>query len=455
VNAFLRPIAFASVVAMVASPTVIDGATVAKRVDPSPPPLTLAEAERVALANHPDIKASVFDELAATEAVNVAKAGYKPQAYGEAVQAFAPGGTRVAAYNAITDPTVVQRTAVGVGITQYISDFGRTGDLVQAAEFDARTKTAAADRTRDLVILSVTQAYFDVLRSSALLVVANETSNERRTLLHQVRALQHAGLRSTLDLAIASRDVASADQLLLEARNRRLDAFAELTEALGSSDYLIYRLADVDRLPEVPADFTALEAAAANENPQFLETQAAEYAAQERERAAARLAAPTITGYGFFGGAPFRESNVSFPSPYAVAGVNLTVPIYTGGAIGAQRLQAREAAAAAYDASVAVRNRLLRDVRIAYEDVKTARGNVDVSDRLLQTADEALHDTTVRYRIGLSTIVDVSEAELARTQAAIAETNARYDFVLRNAELEFAAGLIASGLPPPDTNPPQ
>ncbi len=454
-NAFVRPVAFAAVMAIAASPRISESAPVAKGVDLSPPSLSLAEAERIALANHPDIKASVFDELAATEAVNVARAGYKPQAYGEAVQAFAPGGTRIAAYNAITDPTIVQRTALGVGITQYISDFGRTGDLVQAAEFDARTQMAAADRTRDLVVLAVTQAYFDVLRANALLVVANETSNERRTLLHRIRALQHAGLRSTLDLAIASRDVASADQLVLEARNRRLDAFAELTEALGSSDYSIYRLSDVDRLPDVPADFTALETAAVKDNPQFLASQSAEYASRARELAAARLSAPTVTGYGFFGGAPFRESNVSFPSPYAAAGVNVTVPIYTGGAIGAQRREARAAAAAAFEASVAVRNRLLRDVRVAYEDVKTARGNVDVSDRILQTADEALHDTTVRYRIGLSTIADVSEAELARTQAAIAETNARYDFVLRNADLEFATGLIASTLPPPDTKPPE
>ena len=68
---------------------------------------------------------------------------------------------------------------------------------------------------------------------------------------------------------------------------------------------------------------------------------------------------------------------------------------------------------------------------------------------MLQTANEALNDTNVRYRIGLNTIVDVSEAELERTQAAIATTNATYDFILREADLEFATGLISSGLPSP------
>jgi outer membrane protein len=411
-----------------------------------PPILTLLDAERLALANHPDIKVSRFDEFAADEAVKVARAGYEPQVLGTAVQGLAPGGTRIAAYNAITDPTIIQRTSFGVGVQQYITDFGRTGDLVQAAEFDVRARAAETDRSRDTVLLTVTQAFFDVLRANALLVVAQQTLQERRTLLHLVATLQRAGLRSTLDVAIASRDVSTADQLVLEGRNRRLDAFAQLTEAIGSSDYSIYRLADVSALPPVPADFPALEAAAQRSNPDLIEAQDAGQAAASRARATRRLSAPTVTGYGFFGGSPFKESNVALVSPYAAAGINLTVPIFTGGSIAAQERQARDEAAAADQAATAARNRLLRDVRIAYEDVKTARGNVDLSRRILQTADVALHDTDVRYRIGLNSIADVSEAELQRTQAAIGETNAIYDFIVQEANLEFAVGIIGADL---------
>jgi outer membrane protein len=414
-----------------------------------PPALTLNDAERLALANHPDIKASIFDTFAAGEAVKIARAGYEPQTYGEAVQAVSPGGTRIAAYNAITDPTIIQRTAFGVGVTQYITDFGRTGDQVQAAVADFRARGAAAERTRDSVLLSVTQAYLEVLRADALLVVARQTSRERDLLLREVGALQRAGLRSTLDVAIARRDAASADQLVLEGSNRRLDAFAALTEAIGSSDYAIYRVADVATLPAVPPDFTGLEAAAERASPDLRNAQAQSLAAAERARAAERLSAPTVEGYGFFGASPFKESNVGVPSPYAAAGVNLTVPIFTGGAIPAQKRQAEDEALAAAAAATSARNRLLRDLRQAYEDVKTARGNVDLSANILHTADIALHDTNVRYRIGLSTILDVSEAELARTQAAIDETNARYDYIVRDADLRFAAGVIAAGLPTP------
>ncbi len=433
------------------------GSGEAARMPPAPvppSPLTLVQAETLALQNHPDIKASVFDEFAASEAVKIARAGYLPQAYGEAVTAVAPGGTRIAAYNAITDPTIIQRTALGVGVTQYISDFGRTGDLVQAAEFDVRARSATADRTRDTVLLTVTQAYFDVLRANALLVVADQTKSERGTLLRQARALQRAGLRSTLDVAIAERDVASADQLGLEAQNRRLDAFAELTEAIGSSEYAIYRLADLGTIPPVPPAFTALEVAAEANNPDILQAQAERDAAVARQQAANRFSAPTLDGYGFFGASAYKESNVAYPSPYAAAGINFTVPIYTGGSIAAQKREAADIAAAAFQSTVAARNRLLRDVRVAYEDLKTARGNVAVSDRLLQTANVALHDTNVRYRIGLNTIVDVSQAELERTQAAIAAANARYDYALREADLQFATGVISRGLTPGLPAPP-
>lgn len=416
---------------------------------PPPPPLTLLEAERLALANHPDIKASLFDEFAANEAVKVVRAGYEPQAYGSAVQAVAPGGTRIAAYNALTDPTIIQRTALGVGITQYITDFGRTGDLVQAAEFDFRARSSIANQTRDTVLLDVTQAYFEVLRANALLIVANQTRTERQTLLRQVRALQRAGLRSTLDLAIAERDAATADQLVLEARNRRLDAFAQLTQAIGSDQYRIYRLTDVSTLPEVPPDFTALEIAAQRNSPELLAAQAAGQAAARRALAAGRLSSPTVTGYGFFGVSPFKESNVALASPYSAAGINVNVPIFTGGALRAEKREAQYEEAAANQQEMAERNRLLRDVRVAYEDVKTARGNVEVSRTVLRTADEALRDTTLRYRIGLNSIVDVSQAELARTQAAIAEANARYDFVVQESSLEFATGVISAGLPQP------
>lgn len=411
------------------------------------PLLTLEDARRTALAGHPDIRASDFDRFAAAEAVKIARSGYLPQAFGSAVQAVAPGGTRIGAYNALSDPTVIERTAVGVGISQYVTDFGRTADLIRATQADLASRVAAGDATRDTVVLDVTEAYFEVLRADALLAVANATLRERNTLVRQAKALARAGLRSTLDVSIAERDASSAEQAIISASNGRVNAYAALAEALGSGDYRVYRLQDVRALPPMPPSLDTMIATAMKQNPQLAQAEDVRAAAEARAAATARLTSPTVAGYGFFGASPFKESNVALASPYAAGGVALNVPIYTGGELAAERRQAEDEAASAAERAVEARNALLRDVRTAFENVRTARGNIDVSERLLRTARQALVLTEARYRIGLSSIVDLSQAQLAEQQAAIDRTNATYDYVIQEAALQYAAGAIAAASP--------
>jgi outer membrane protein len=420
---------------------------------PLPPLLTLDDARRLALANHPDLRASGFDMSAANEAVKIARSAYSPQVAANATQAGAPGGTRILASGALNDPTVIQRTALGFGLSQYVTDFGRTHALVQASREELAAQLAAGNATRDSVLLDVTQAYYAVLRADALLDVANATVRERDTLVRQAQALARAGLRSILDVSIAERDASSANQLVLQARNARIDAYADLAEAIGTSNFRVYRLPSSSALPAMPPTLDALMATALRSSPQLAEARAAGRAQAARAEAAAKLTSPTVTGYAYFGGAPFKESNVEIASPYAAAGIAVNLPIFNGGQLAAQRRQAQDLAKAADERTIEQRNALERDVHSAFEDVQTARGNVDVTAQYLRTARQAFTLTQARYRIGLSSIADLSQAQLEEEQAAIAQTNAIYDFTAREAALEFAAGVIGGSnfAPPPAT----
>jgi outer membrane protein len=409
----------------------------------SPSFLTLGDAQNIAVANHPEIKGMRYDTFAVNEAVKIARSGYAPQAYGAAVQTFAQPQTRLSAYNGLNDPTVIQRTALGVGVSQYITDFGRTTDIVRASELDLDAQKARADLTRDTVVLNVDRAYFEILRAKALLVVAEKTRGERGSLLRQVTALQRAGLRSTLDVSIMARDVSEADQLVLEARGRLQDAFATLSEAMGLPVLHTYALQDVRKLPNFPANIDEILKTALDQNPKLASLSAAESAARERADAVARSVLPSVSGYGFFGATPIRAVNQSIASSYAAVGVSLNVPIFNGGALAAEKRQAGDQRAIA-EANVDVeRDQLLRDVHIAYDGVKTTRGNIDVSEQLFTTALQALELTRARYRIGLNSIVDLSEAQLRATQAEISHTNAVYDYILQGAALDFLTGTLA------------
>jgi outer membrane protein len=407
-----------------------------------PPVLTLAQAQAIAVQEHPNLRSRDLDVAAAQQAVNVAKAPFAPQVNATAVTALTPPGTRISAYGGINDPTVIQRGAFGIGISQYISDFGRTRDLVRAAELDLQGQAAARDASRDLVLLNVTEAYYEVLRANALLIVAEQTQAERRTFLRLLTALQHAGLRSTLDLAIATRDLSEADQLVLQGRNGRDDAWARLAEAMGSSRDLTYTLQPPKTLPPLPSSIDSLLGAAYRTNPTLANLQAAFGAAQSRAAAARQLRAPTIEAYGYAGLTPLRDAAEPINRSYEAFGIALNVPIFSGGALKAERTQTADAAMAAAAAVEAQRNTLARDVRIAYDGVQTTHGNIGLTEHLLSTARSALALTRAGYRIGSTSFVELSEAQLTETQAAIARTNAMYDYIVKDAALAFATGII-------------
>lgn len=407
-------------------------------------PLTLASAQSIALARHPDIKLNDFDVAAARQAVNVAKGVYSPQVSGDVTSALAPPGTRISAYDGINDPTVIQRAATGIEASQYITDFGRTASLVKAAELDLQGQAAARNASRDVVLLNVTAAYFEVLRANALRIVADQTQRERRTLLRQVTVLQHAGLRSTLDVAIAQRDVSEADQLVLQARTARADALARFAQAMGTRKERAYDLQDVRMLPPLPPNVRVLLDTAYRTNPALAQLQAEFGAARSRASASEKLRSPTAYAYGFVGATPLRAANQPINSSYEAFGVALNIPIFHGGSLRAQGRQAADAASAAAEAVESERNTLTRDVRVAYDGVETAHGNIAVTQRMLSTARDALSLTKTRYRIGLSSIVDVSAAQLNETQAAIERTNATYDYIVKDAALAFAVGIIGT-----------
>ncbi len=408
------------------------------------PTLTLAQAQKMALTYHPQIKAMQLDTAAAQEAIDIARAAYAPQVLGSAVSAVAPPGTRVASYlGGLNDPTILQRTSGGVLVSQYVTDFGRTAAIVRTYEQAERAEAERGRLTQLTVLLDATQAYFEVLRANALLRVALQTVAERDTLLRQVGALQRAGLRSTLDVAIAQRDATGAQQLVVEARARRRDAMATFSDALGSPVELDYTLVDVRKLPALPKSVGPLIDEMLANNPELAAMRSQAASAQSNAVAAEKAMSPTVTAYGYLGGTPLRDAVEQINEAYEAAGVNMIIPIANGGALKAAARAANDEAIAATASEQDVENTLLRDTRTAYDDVSAARSNIDVTNQMVQTAQTSYTLTAARYRIGLSSIVDLSEAQLALTQAQLAQANAIYDYIEQGAALEFVTGVLA------------
>jgi len=101
--------------------------------------LTLAEAEKIAIANHPKIQAAAHLASAAEAQVTQARSAYYPTLYGSLTGVEAESNSRVAA-GGLNNPIIYDRYANGVSISQLLTDFGRTPALVRSANLSAQAR---------------------------------------------------------------------------------------------------------------------------------------------------------------------------------------------------------------------------------------------------------------------------------------------------------------------------
>jgi outer membrane protein len=125
---------------------------------------------------------------------------------------------------------------------------------------------------------------------------------------------------------------------------------------------------------------------------------------------------------------------------YYAAGVNVEVPLATGGNLDAKADEARFLQKAADANVIDTQNAIARDVRVAWLNLATAKERMGVTAELIQNSAEAQKLANARYRLGTSSIVEFNEAELNYTEAQLEDANARYDFQVDRALLDFSMG---------------
>jgi outer membrane protein len=125
---------------------------------------------------------------------------------------------------------------------------------------------------------------------------------------------------------------------------------------------------------------------------------------------------------------------------YSGVGVNVSVPVFNGGLFAARRTEAGlRAEAAAADAEW-LEQLVARDVRVAWLDSVNAFRRLDVTARLVAQAGTALRLAQSRYDLGLSGIVELTQAQFAQTSAQIMAATAKYEYLSRRARLAYTSG---------------
>jgi len=402
-------------------------------------PLTLKEAEQRAVDSHPLIRAGQALALSAGETVREARAAYFPTAVGSFTGAGAQDGTRIAA-GGLNNPTILDRFAGGFSVSQLLTDFGRTSHLVDSASLGADSRAKDVDARRADVLLQVDRAYFNALRAQAVLKVAQQTVDERTLVSDQVTALAQSNLKSGLDVSFAKVNLSEAQLLLVQAQNDVDASYAALAAAMGQPMRTVYQLTDEEAPPAPSEDGDALVARALRERPDVASQRLASQSAETFASAERSLWMPSLSFVGAAGLTPYHQ--IGLNDRYSAAGLNVTIPLANGSLFSARHADAAYRAQAQEQTTRDLENRVARDVTVAWLDARTSYQRLDLTSQLLAQASDALDLAQARYNLGLSSIVELTQAQLNKTAAEIGQATARYDYQIRAATLRYQTGEL-------------
>jgi outer membrane protein len=401
----------------------------------SPTPLSLKEAEALAVKNNPQISVARLMALASQQVTREARSSLWPAATVNLTGVDADPGSRITA-GGLNNPVVYQRAAAGVVVNQLITDFGRTTNLTASANFAAKAENQNAIATKEQILLAVDQAFYGALQAHAIVTVAQQTVSARQTVSDQVEALFKSKLRSQLDFSFASVNLAQAKLLALDAQNNENAALAALSAVLGYPGLQDFRLVeDTAAISAPPGNVDDLISEALAMRPEILALSFEYQSAQKFQNAEHDLFFPTIQAIGVMGETPVR--NPVLTNWYGAVGVNIGIPLFNGFLYSARSHEARLKTQAAHDRMLDLRNRISRDVRTSWLNANTAYERVSVTQQLLDQASLALDLAQTRYKLGLSSIVELSQAQLQQTQAQISNAQAGYDYRLALAVLQY------------------
>lgn len=403
--------------------------------------LGLQQAIEQGLQNHPLLQEGNAGLLASAARTEQTKSLYYPQVFANADGSAGSGriNPRFLIGGGLVQPNLSHYTA-GVLASQRIYDFGYTKNLVESSQYGERAQEQDVNARRALVIVSIQRSYLNSLKRQRLVRIAEETVRERGLIAGQIETLYRQQLKSKLDLDLMRVELVNAESLLVRSRNDLKASFAALNRTMGIAGSEDYTLEDVTTDVKIPRALGELISDSLS-HPELKRAKEQTAAAEAKKRAMKSQYLPTVSAIasGGYYDTFDPNRNVSTGGWWAAGGM-VSMPLFTGGLIENQVKEAAAQQAAAQAQSSNIEQALTQQVTNAYLDTVTFAQQIKLAEELVKTAQEALSLAKQRYKLGLGTIVEVTQSEVGLTTAQTKLAEAQYDYKIAEVTLAYAAG---------------
>ena len=478
-------------------------------------PLTLDESIRIALRNNGQTGAGALQAQSAREGITSAKAAGLPQVTGSIgynylnqrssvfVPNFNPGtgggnggfgnGGVVTGSNGIQTFTN-SLTTTDIAVNQNIFDGGRTRQRIRAARASSQSAVGGFGSARGTLAFTVAQRFYEQLRQQRLVEQFGSQVELARQQVEQVRAQIEVGTVARVDILSVQVTLRQRQFDLVSARNNLETARVNFRNALGLERGPALQLIESERVAQVvgvpvqpepldPADIqpgiavpplselptTDLLNVAPPEVPELesLETYLAQARRLRPDLVQSRAAVaqgesslalanienrPQVSATAGFNIDPRSSAERRFQ-----LGVGLSVPIFNGGALSANKRAAQDGLAANRVTLAQREKDADAEVEASYVNIAGQVERIANARVLVEQAQLNLETATERYRLGLGIVLDVTNAQTQLFSAQVSATQAVYDYEIARADLDRAVGRFAwadPGVAPPNVAPP-
>ena len=311
-----------------------------------------------------------------------------------------------------------------------VADFRRASALAAAAK--ARAEIAS----RGLVV-TVVQSYYSVAAAQQKVLSAQKAADEGDRFLKLTQELEHGGEVAHSDVIKAELQATERRRALQEAQLGLLNARLDLSVLIFPDFNENFEVADDLHAPAPLPTLGEVQQQAARDNPDVR-------AALENARAAGFDVSAARAGYlpslsadywygidapQFAANGPGGVSNLG-----SSAAATLNIPIWNWGATQSRIKQAELRRAQAQRELSLAQRRLLAEIKSLYSEAETAMNELSGLERSAQLAEESLRLTTLRYKGGEATVLEVVDAQTtyAQSSAAYQDGAVRYHVALAN-----------------------
>ena len=425
---------------------------------------TLSKIYELSLNNDPQLLAAKADYLAKKESKNISRAALLPSIVAEAKYREAEtkgSSTRVLGAGGSIFGTKGNNDrdekSYGVSLTQPIFDMPAWFDFKMGVKLSLEAKSKfSADRQSH--IMRCAESYYAVLRAEENLKNIIEEEAALKKQFEQINNRFDVGLSSITEIHEAQVALNNAEVSSLDAKAKLVLVFDGLTILTGRNhDILAGLKRDFPIVKPEPLDREQWVQFAVNNNYQLKAAKHAEEAAKQNTKSKKYAHLPKLEGSmsfydnrsdEYFSGTDLNTNTV-FSSPSESnqigrnIGIELSLPIFTGGLISAERRQAVQEYIKLREIWIGKKRSTTQQARSKHLQVLTNIARVKARQRALDSARKAMASNEESYETGTRNISDVLISKQNYHQAKRDYADSRYDYIISLLGLKEVAGQLS------------